>query len=78
MTILIEKGYFYASSKGADSTDYFRKQHHQCCGCLFPSQGQFQRYPPGTDGGRDGCHAGVREKPEGGYPVRQQEKRTFH
>ena len=27
MTILIEKEYFYASSKGTDSTDYCRQQH---------------------------------------------------
>ncbi len=33
---------FYASNKGADLTDYFRKQHHQCCGCPLPSQGRFK------------------------------------
>lgn len=28
MKILIEKEYYYASCKGADSTNYYRKQHH--------------------------------------------------
>ena len=27
MTILIEKEYFYASCKGTNSTNYYRKQH---------------------------------------------------
>ena len=31
MTILIEKEYFYASSKGINSTDYYGKQDRQRC-----------------------------------------------
>ena len=35
MKILIKKEYFYASSKGTNSTDYCRQQHQQCSGCLY-------------------------------------------
>ena len=71
MKILIKKESFYVSSKRANSTDYFRKQLKQRHRRLFPAQGQFQRHPPGTDGSRNGCHPGIREKSEGGSPVRQ-------
>ena len=35
MTILFEKEYFYASCKGTNPTNYFRKQHQQRRGCLY-------------------------------------------
>ena len=52
MKILIEKEYFYAGSKGTDSTDYCRQQLKQCGRCLHPPERWIQRYPPGTHGGR--------------------------
>ena len=66
MKIFIQKEYFYSSSKGADPTDYFRKQHPQCYRCIRPAQGQFQRHPSGAFGGRDACIPWLWEKPAGG------------
>lgn len=45
MKIFIEKEYFYASSKGTESTDYFRKQLKQRRRRLLPPTGQFQGHP---------------------------------
>ena len=59
MTILIEKEFIYGSSKRPNPTDYYRKQHYQCGGCLLPSQRQLQRYIAGASGSRDGCNSGL-------------------
>ena len=59
MKILIEKEYFYAGSKGADSTDYCRQQLKQRGRCLHPPQGWLQGHPPGAHGGGTGRNTGL-------------------